>query len=1087
MNKKSKIKTYRSVYELWRKIPNIMRITVCLLFIFLFNANAEITYSQSTKISLDMHNATIEEVLNAIEKETDFYFLYNSKLINVDRTVNVEVENQTISKVLAVLFSDTDVEYRVEDKQIILNKSKAGLPGTQQSRNITGVVKDNTGEAVIGANVSVKGTTIGTITDFDGKFSLEVPANAILQISYIGYVSEEIPVSNKNSFDILLQEDTQTLNEVVVVGYGTLDKKEVTSSVTSLKNKDFLSGAISSPLQAISGKVANLSIVNSNGADPNSGVSMQLRGANSINAGQGPLIVVDGIPGGNINDIQKEDIVSIDVLKDASAAAIYGTRGSGGVILVTTKSASAGKPQVTYTSEYTIETIRKKAEVLSADEFVEKGLGTDMGARTDWFDEVTNSNPLTHRHVISLSGGTDNFKAYSSVYYKDATGIAIETGRREIGGRVNVDYSLWDKRVEFNGRVSYSDIRADRATNSNFDNDDNTMFMIAMKLNPTIPVYDETNPTGYNVLLGGWEEWNPVADVKLMTNRTDYKNMMASLTTKVNITEDLNTTFTMGMKNNNERIIRWRSAQHKVSRDNGVRGYAKMEDKKWNDVSLDWLVNYSKVIDKHSVKAVGGYSFQEFNYDGFYAENSDFPVDGVQWWDMGTGTYLSEGRAGLGSYKDPRQRLIAFLGRVNYSYDGKYMASVSARYEGISRLAPGNRWGLFPSVSAGWRISAEDFMKDIEWLSDLKIRFGYGKTGNADFKNGVGTRMYGPDTWWLSGGTWFKTYGLSHNVNKNLKWEEKIEYNAGVDFAFLNNRLSGKVDVYKRKVDGLIYDISVAQPPAVHDKTTMNSGNLENTGYEVELTGVVVENKDWNYTTTVRASQNTTTLNSLWGSQTYWDRKDFEAPGSPGSAVRLIAGEKIGRYYIWKYAGIDDDGNWLLYDKDNNVIPASEKSQDDKRFIGNAIPKLILSWENSISYKDFDLSLFFRSWIGHDVFNKINMYYGLSNVTNQNVLKSAYEKNAHIKGEKELCDYWLEDGTFLKLDAVTLGYTFKIPAIQKYVRSVRATATVRDVFCITGYSGLDPEVNINGLDPGFEERYVYPKVRSYTLGLQFNF
>lgn len=1004
--------------------------------------------------------------------------------------------NQKGNKLYQILFPNTRtpfciilflffiVDYVDADQYVNDDKGPAAFLNhryetDQQTKRITGVVKDEAGEPIIGANITVKGTTVGSITDFDGNFNLDVPDNATLVITYIGYTAQEISAAGKSSIEVTLREDTQTLSEVVVVGYGTLDKREVTSSVTSLKNKDFLSGSISSPLQAISGKVSNLSIVNSNGADPNSGVSLQLRGANSINAGKGPLIVVDGIPGGNINDIQKEDIVSIDVLKDASAAAIYGTRGSGGVILITTRSASTGKPQVSYTGEYTIETVRKQAEVLSADEFVGKGLGTDFGARTDWFDEVTRTAPFTHRHAISLSGGSENFKAYTSIYYKDAKGIAIESGRREIGGRVNVDYSILDNKVQFTGRVSYSDIRADKATNS--------MFMIGMKLNPTIPVYDETNPTGYNVLLGGWEEWNPVADVRLKTDRSDYKNMMASLTTKVNITDDLNSTFTMGMKTNNERIINWRSAQHKASKDDGVRGYAKMEDKKWNDVTLEWLFNYNKTIGKHNIKAVGGYSFQEFNYDGFYAENSDFPVDGVQWWDMNSGTYLSEGRAGLGSYKDPRQRLVAFLGRVNYSYDGKYLASVSARYEGISRLAPGNRWGLFPAVSVGWRISAEDFMKELHWLSDLKIRLGYGETGNADFKNGVGTRMYGADTWWLSDGVWFKTYGLSHNVNRNLKWEEKKEYNIGVDFAFLNDRLSGKVDLYKRKIDGLIYDISVAQPPAVHDKTTMNSGNLENTGFEVELTGVVVDNKDWNYTTTIKASQNTTTLNSLWGSQTYWDRKDFEAPGSPGSAVRLIAGEKVGRYYIWKYAGIDDDGNWLLYDKDDNVIPASKKSQDDKRFIGNAIPKLILAWENSISYKNFDLSLFFRSWIGHDVFSKINMYYGVPNVTNQNVLKSAYEKNAHIKGEKELCDYWLEDGTFLKLDALTLGYTFKIPAIEKYVKSIRVSATARDVFCITGYTGLDPEVDINGLDPGFEERDVYPKVRSYTMGVQFNF
>ncbi len=956
-------------------------------------------------------------------------------------------------------------------------------PLNAQRITIQGVVKDASGMEIIGANIVEKGTTNGSISDLNGQFSLQVEPGKILVVTYVGYIPQEIPA--KATMEIILQEDSKALDEVVVIGYGTLDRKEVTSSVSSVRNSDLIGGAIANPLLAIQGKVTNLSIVST--GDVNSGTSVQLRGANSINVGQGPLIVVDGIPGGNLNEIQKEDIVSIDVLKDASAAAIYGTRGSGGVILVTTRQANEGPLQVSYTSELTVQTVRKTPEVLTADEFLQYNRGTDHGARTDWFDEVTRSTPFQQRHALTLSGGSKNVKVYTSLYYKNAEGMMIESARREIGGRLNVDYSVWEDRLRFTGRINYTDVRA------KYHDDDNNnygAFMMAMKLNPTWPVYDETNPTGYNVLLGGHEEWNPVADLKLRTDTRDYRNLMASLTARLNITEDLSTSFTMGNKSNNYRRIRWESAQHKNSRDNNRNGWSKWESDYVNDVSLDWLVNYNKFFGEHSVKAVGGWSFQEFNKDGYNAENYDFPVDGVQGYDLGSGVYLSDGRAGMGSFKDPRSRLVAFLGRVNYSYKDRYMASVSARYEGTSRLAPEERWGLFPAVSAGWRISSEEFMQGLTWISDLKIRFGIGKTGNMEggsYNKNVVERMYGADTWWLANGTWFKTYGLSHNVNKDLKWEEKTEYNIGLDYSFLNNRLYGKLDLYKRKSDGLIYDISVPQPPAVHDKMTMNSGELTNKGWELEIGGVPVRKKDWEWSTSLKLSQNTTTLNSLWGSQTYWDRKGFEAPGSPGTAVRLIAGEKIGRFYIWKYAGIDDEGNWLLYDKNDNVIPANKKTQDDKRFIGNAIPKVIVSWENNIRYKDFDLNLYFRSFIKYDVFNKINMYYGLANVQNQNVLKTAVTENAHIKGEKELCDFWLEDGTFLKLDAVTLGYRFKIPAIQNYVRDIRVSLTARDLFCITGYSGLDPEVDTNGLDPGFEERNTYPKLRTFTLGLQFNF
>lgn len=1060
----------------------ILTLSVLFLFFLLSHTQAGNSLSQDSRVSINGNNLTIGNFINQIENQTDYLFVYSKSELDTDGRLAVRPGTKTVAQCLREAFGESDINYIFENNYIVLTKNTIAA-ATQQVRRITGIVRDESGMEIIGANITEKGTTNGTITGIDGRFSLNVQLGKTLTVSYVGYTTIEVPAAA--TMDIVLKEDTKLLDEVVVVGYGTLDRKEVTSSISSVRSGDLIGGAVSNPLMAIQGKVTNLSIV-SNG-DVNAGTTVQLRGANSVKAGQGPLIVVDGIPGGNLNEIQKEDIVSIDVLKDASAAAIYGTRGSGGVILVTTRLAEEGPVQVSYHTDLTIQTVRRKMEVLSADEFLKYERGTDQGSRTDWFDEITRSTPFQQRHAVTLAGGTKNVRVYTSLYFRNAEGMLIETNRRELGGRMNVDYSVWDDRLRFTGRVNYTDVRAQY-----YDDDENHYgaFMMAMKLNPTFALYDETNPTGYNVLLGGHEQWNPVADIMLRNDTRDYRNLMASLSARLQITDDLSTTFTMGNKSNNYRRIRWESAQHKNSRDNNKNGWSKWESDYVNDVTLDWIFNYNKMFGEHSIKAVAGWSFQEFNKDGYNAENSDFPVDGVKGWDLGSGTYLSGGRAGMGSFKDPRGRLIAFLGRVNYSFQDKYILSLSARYEGTSRLAPDERWGLFPALSAGWRISSESFMRDISWISDLKIRFGVGKTGNmegGDYNKNVVERMYSADTWWLQNGKWFRTYGLSHNVNKGLKWEEKTEYNLGIDYAFLNNRLFGKIDLYKRISDGIIYDISVPQPPAVHDKMTMNSGKLTNTGWEFEVGGVPVRNKDWEWTTILRLSSNTTKLNSLWGSLTYWDRKGFEAPGSPGTAVRLVAGEKIGRYYIWKYAGIDDDGNWLLYDKDNNVIPANKKTQEDKRFIGNAIPKVIASWDNHIRYKNFDLNLYFRSFIKYDVFNKINMYYGLANVQDQNVLKTAVTKNAHIKGEKELCDYWLEDGSFLKLDAVTLGYKFNIPSLEKYVRDIRVSVTARDLFCITGYSGLDPEVNINGLDPGFEERNTYPKLRTFTLGLQFNF
>lgn len=1066
----------------FKRLRNVLIISCYLLVFCIPHSIAVINLSSDIKVQIHGKNITIDGFISQIEKQTDYLFVYSKNEVDTENKLEVSEGTKTVGEYMKEAFGGSGINYIFENKYIVLTKNS--VQGVmQQKQRITGKITDDAGMEIIGANVTEKGTGNGTISDIDGNFALMVEPGKTLVISYIGFQTQEVPAAPNMS--IILKEDSKILDEVVVVGYGTLDKKEITSSITSLKNDDLIGGAVGNPILAIQGKVTNLSI--DHNSDINAGTTIQLRGANSVKVGQGPLIVVDGIPGGNINEIQKEDIVSIDVLKDASAAAIYGTRGSGGVILVTTRQAKEGPVQLSYHSELTIQTIRKKMDVLSAEEFLQHDMGEDLGARTDWFDEITRSTPFQQRHAITLAGGTDKIKVYTSLYYRNGDGMLIETNRREIGGRMNVDYSVWNDRLRFTGRINYTDVRA------KYHDDDNNnygAFMMAMKLNPTIPVYDPTNPTGYNVLTGGHEQWNPVADIRLRTDTRDYRNLMASLTARLNITDELSTSFTMGNKSNTYRRIRWESAQHKNSIDNKRTGYSKWESDYTNDVTLEWLANYNKMFGEHSIKAVGGWSFQEFNKDGYNANNQNFPVDGVQGWDLGTGTDLSDGKAGMGSFKDPRARLIAFLGRINYSFQDKYIMSLSARYEGTSRLAPDERWGLFPALSAGWRISSEPFMRSLEWMSDLKLRFGIGKTGNmegGDYNKDVVVRMYGPDTWWLNDGRWFRTYGLSHNVNPYLRWEEKTEYNLGLDFAFLNNRIYGKLDLYKRVVDGLIYEISVPQPPAVHDKMTMNTGKMTNTGWEFEIGGVPVRNKDWEWDTTLRLSQNTSKLNSLWGSQTFWDRKGFEAPGNPGNAVRLIAGEKIGQYYIWKYAGIDDDGNWLLYDKDNNVIPANKKTNEDKRFMGNAIPKVIASWDNHIRYKNFDLNLYFRSFIDFDVFNKIDMYYGLANVKGQNYLKTAVTKNAHIKGEKELCDYWLEDGTFLKLDAITLGYRFTIPAWQKYVKDIRVSLTARDLFCITGYSGLDPEVNLNGLDPGFEERNTYPKLRTFTLGFQFNF
>lgn len=945
---------------------------------------------------------------------------------------------------------------------------------------LSGSITDEAGNPLAGATIHVKGTPKSTASDQNGIFKLNnVKKNEVISIHMIGFTTQEVRYNGETTLNIKMISVAQSLEEAVVVGYGTIDKKELTSAVSTIKQKDMVAGTVS-PLLAIQGKVPGLSVISTNGTDPNAGISLQLRGVNSVNASQGPLVVIDGVPGGDINSVAKEDIESINVLRDASAAAIYGTRASGGVILITTKRPQIGKAQVNFTSEYFIETVRKKPEVLSAEKFIEYGLGNDLGHKTDWYDEVTNNNPFSHRQVVNISGGSENANVYTTFTKRDATGMAITSKREEIGGRINSSFKFFDGFAELNTNVSYNEAKAFGSNND--------IFNMAMVLNPTETPYDVNDVSGFNVLVGGYDYWNPVAEVKLRSDLKQFKYLLANSTLKLNLTEHLTTSATIGVKNNSEHGTYYRSAQHRLSRQDGVDGNASQYYNKYNDRVFEWTVNYNNRWADHAVNAVAGYSYQDFNGQGFSANNSDFPVDGIKENDMGTGSYLVEGRAGMGSWRNPWVKLAAFFGRVNYSYLDRYILTATARYEGSSKFAPKNRWGFFPGLSAGWRISQEPFLRDVSFINDLKLRAGYGETGNEGFDAKVASRMYSADTWFLQDGNWFRTYGVMHNQNPDIKWEVKKEYNLGLDFSILENKLSGRIDFYKRKIDDLIYDISVSQPPAIHDKTTMNVGSMQNTGYEFELNYKAVSKEHFTYSTGIVASHNKSTLNTLWGSQTFTDRKDFPAPGSPGSAVRLYPGEDIGRFYIWKFAGFTDDGYWQLYDKDGNIFDVRERSKTvgDKAFVGNAIPTLQLSWNNQFSYKNWDASIYMRSWIGHDVFNMINMYYSLPNVKGQNVLAEAYDKHKNIKGEKELSDYWLEKGTFLKVDALNIGYSFNTNVI-KPIKSLRIYATARDLFVFTNYTGLDPEVNINGLEPGFEERNVYPKTRTFMMGLQVNF
>lgn len=956
----------------------------------------------------------------------------------------------------------------------------------QRGQTVTITVMDEMGP-LIGANVTVKGTTIGNVADLDGKVVLQgVPADATLVVSYIGYVAQEIKLNNRTTLSVTLAEDTKTLEEVVVIGYGTLQKKQVTNAVSSISGEDMMVGVGGADITtAMQGKISGLIMYNKGSA--NSGSTIQLRGMTSINAGKDPLVVIDGFPGGDIRSVDQDDIKSIDVLKDASAGAIYGTRATSGVILITTKSGSNtnGKINMTYSNQFSIKQNYGAPDLLSAEEYRSHSISTDYGSNVDWWKEAINENNFSQRHNLSIESGSENAQIYFSVNYSQQDGITINDSREDYGGRFNANFKLFDQWLEVRPNVSYS--QAARIDNI-------PEFQQIIRNNPTRSPYDPTSETGYNVWLNESMDYNTIADSRLRDQYGIDKWFKPEVTLKLNIKPVPGLTYqqVIGYENRQWEEHRYDFSTRRSERTESRKGEAYLGFSKTENLTSEGFFTYVKDFNGvHSINAVAGYSYFERNNEGFNMTNRNFAVDGIKYWDIGKGSYLSDGNAAMSSSKGVSQHLMSYLGRINYSYKDKYLFAASIRHEGSSKFAKANRWGDFWSLSGAWRISNESFMEGITWVNDLKVRVAYGVVGNNDMSSTYMADLLGSDTnWMMPNGTWAYSYGKTQNVNPNLKWEEKKELDFGLDYSLFNNRLYGKVDIFNRKTDDMIFSVKVPQPPYTQGDQQRNIGNMSIKGWEVEVGGDIIRTKDLTWRSNMNISASEGTINTLYGDNTYINGNGFVAPGTPGDASRIEEGSKIGSFYIWKFAGFDDDGGFLLYNQDGDIIPAKQKTEKDKQYIGSYAPKAIIGWNNTVTYKNWDLGISMRSWIDFDVYNTIDMYFGIQGVSNMNVLKSAYGKYNHIRGEKQVCDYYLQDGTFLKIDAITLGYTQPMRKYTKFIESIRIFGTIGDVCTITGYGGLNPEVNISGWNQGTErfwDRNLYPMVRTYTMGLRVKF
>ncbi len=978
---------------------------------------------------------------------------------------------------------------------ILVSFIVAAMPAVMaQSGRVAGKVIDASGMGIPGVSVTVKGTVQGTATDGEGNYSLNAQATDVLVFEFLGYATQEVTVGSQTVINVTLAEDTQNIDEVVVVGYGTMEKKMVTSSVASVSGDNLMPGAGNvSVANALRGKVGSLVIAGSDSA--NAGQTLQLRGTASINAGAGPLVVIDGMPGGDIRSVLPEDIKSIDVLKDASAGAIYGSRAAGGVILITTKNAASldeGTVRLSYTGEFSHKEVMKTPDVMNAQEFLTNRASQgaiDYGSDFNWYEEMLNKSNFSQKHTVNLQANSKKSSIYATFQYNENEGLAIEDGREDIAGRINANFKALEGWLDIAVKADYR--RAKR--NNNAPN-----FAQAVRNNPTRSAYDPNSATGYNVWINESLEYNTIANVRLYDYYGLDQWLKPEVTAKLNIlpVEGLTFTQTMGyeLRQWENQTYKWATHADHVSdlkKGTAYQGFSKTEN-----INSEGYFSYINSFDRHNINATLGYSYYEYNNEGFNMTNRDFAVEGTALWDIGTGKDLALGNASMSSSKAITQKLFSYFARVNYDYDGRYIISGSLRRESSSKFAKNNRWGTFWSLSAGWRISDEVFMENAEWVNDLKIRAAYGVTGNSDFSASYASMSYGSDGYFQmpASGNYEIVYGPNVVLNNDLKWEKQQGWNFGLDFSLFDNRLYGKFDWYNRKVVDMLYSVRVPQPPYALTTMMQNIGSLRNQGWEFEIGGDIVRNNDWNYSTNLIFSHDRTEVLNLASNDTYFEYAGFPAPGSPGNAIRMEEGTVFGQFFMRKCVGIDEEtGDFLIERREADgtvtTVQGQQSNNNDKQYIGSFVPKVMASWSHNLSWKNWDFSMDLRSWIDFDVYNTLDMYFGLQKQTNINLLRSAYTKNAKITQEKQLCSYFLEDGTFLKIDAINLGYT--LPLKEKtngLIQSLRIYGNINNVCTITGYDGMDPEVDVIGVDGGIEWwDGFYPRARTYTIGVQLTF
>lgn len=1064
--------------------------------------NIGVTVTENGEITIKVNNKPFKEVLTIIEKQSKYIFVYNSETVNLNKRVTMNLTTSSINEVMGVLLKGTSLEYEISARQILIFTKNDSKQNTQQQMTATGIVKDENGEPLIGVSVQVKGTVIGAITDINGNFSVKVNSGQKLIFSYVGYKRVELKAAV--GMNILMESDSEQLNEVVVVGYGTMKKSDLTGSVAVVKSKDFNKGLVTSPSQLIQGRISGVNITN-NGGEPGGGVTIRVRGSNSIRSGQDPLYVVDGVPldtsedqqptgadisgiGSNatknpLNFLNPDDIESIDVLKDASATAIYGARGANGVIMITTKKGTEGKAKVTYSTYGTISSLPKQYSMLNASQYrsfaSEKGIEIeDKGANTNWQNEIFRT-AFSHNHNLSISGGMKSGNYRASLGFQDQEGIVERTGMKKYTGRFYISQKTLNNRLNIEASITATrtnDQRVPLGESGGFEGD---VLLSALKVNPTYPIYNEDG----SYFQKSKDVRNPVVMINLTDDKTETDRLLANITGTLDIWKDLKYKMNVAFDEMKASRKVTQDAELIYLTDKGTVDINNVEGKSF--LIENYLTYNFNIGSKHRFNLLAGHSYQKFrNYRYGFSENG-FEIDDIDYiYDFAFG----KNKQIEGSSNITVNELQSFFGRINYNLMDKYLLTVNFRADGSTKFGDNNKYGFFPSAALAWRISEEKVIKELNFFDNLKLRFSWGITGNQEIPNKISKILLGTgnsEGAILDGGTLVVPgVTLKRTPNPDLKWERSGQLNIGVDFSIFNNRLSGTIDYFSKTTRDVLLEVySISPAPTTQVWSNVSDMRILNKGWEIGLNGILIDNKDWHWSMGVNFSKIKNEVKDL--PMSYLPTGTPSGPGIDGFTSQVIkSGYPIGTFWGYKFLGFDENG-MSKYETDEN-------GKKVEKCIGNAQPDFSINFNTSLSYKNFDLSLFFNGVVGNDIYNN------LANVMdNLSLFSKGFNTTVHATKQPEafdnVLDYssrYIEDGSYLRLSSATLGYNIPLKS-NKWVSNVRLTLTGNNLFVLTGYSGYDPEVNAGRNTNGIPSLGIgwttYPMARSFSLGVAIDF